>query len=96
MGYVYNGFAMSLSEKAQTNILALYSTKDDVHLIYPILFNTKDDLNTFDAADPNTIADMYYTALATKKAKLDSGTVLKSKVRDATTVFEVDAVEDNR
>lgn len=96
LGYVYNGFAFSLSEKAQTNILALYSTKDDVHLIYPILFNTIDDLNTFEAIDANTIADMYYTALATKKSKLDAGTVLKSQVRDATTVFEVDAIEDNR
>lgn len=96
LGYVYNGFAFSLSEKAQTNILALYSTKDDVHLIYPILFNTIDDLNTFEAVDANIIADMYYTALATKKAHLDGGTVLKNQIRQATTVDDVDAVQDNR
>ena len=96
LGYTYSGHTFSLSEKAQTNILALYSTKDDPHLIYPILFNTKDDLDTFVVVDANEISNMYFTALATKKAHLDSGTVLKDQIRNAVTIAEIDAIQDNR
>ncbi len=95
-GYTYSGHTFSLSEKAQTNILALYSTKDDPVLPYPIVFNTIDDLNSFEAIDANTIASMYYSALATVKGRIDSGTVLKDQIRNATTVAEVDLIQDNR
>ena len=59
-GYTYKGFNFSLSDRAQTNILALYS------------------------------------ALATKKSYLDSGTVLKEQIRAATTQAEVDIINDIR
>lgn len=95
-GYTYSGLTFSLSEKAQTNILALYSTKDDPVLPYPIVFNTIDDLNSFEAIDAATIANMYYSALATIKGRIDSGTVLKDQIRNATTVAEVDLIQDNR
>jgi hypothetical protein len=95
-GYSYSGFNFSLSDRAQTNILALYSTKDDPVLSYPIKFNTIDDLNTFDAVNASEIANMYYSALATKKGYLDSGTVLKEQIRNATTQTEVDSISDNR
>lgn len=96
LGYSYSGNQFSLSDKAQTNILALYATKDDPILVYPITFNTIDDLVTFDAVDSSEIAGMYYTALATKKAHLDSGTALKDQIRIATTKTAVDLIEDNR
>ena len=76
--------------------MALYSTKDDPILIYPIKFNTIDDLNTFDAVNASDIANMYYSALATKKSYLDSGTVLKEQIRAATTQAEVDSISDIR
>ena len=95
-GYTYGGFQFSLSEVSQTNILALYSTKDDPILIYPIKFNTMDDLNTFEAVNASEIANMYYSALATKKGFLDSGTGLKDQVRSATTQNEIDSINDNR
>ncbi len=95
-GYTYKGFNFSLSDRAQTNILALYSTKDDPILIYPIKFNTIDDLNTFDAVNASDIANMYYSALATKKSYLDSGTVLKEQIRAATTRAAVDIISDIR
>lgn len=95
-GYTYSGHTFSLSEKAQTNILALYSTKDDLVLPYPLVFNTIDDLNSFEAIDATTIANMYYSALATVKGHIDSGTVLKDQIRNAATVAEVDAIQDNR
>jgi len=96
VGYTYAGLTFSLSEKAQTNILALYSTKDDPVLHYPLVFNTIDDLNSFEAIDATTIANMYYSALATVKGRIDSGTVFKDQIRNATTVAEVDAIQDNR
>lgn len=96
LGYSYSGHNFSLSEKAQTNILALYLTKDDEHLIYPILFNTRDDLGTFEVVDANAISNMYFTALATKKAHLDSGTLLKDQIRNAATIAEIDGIQDNR
>ena len=95
-GYTYSGFNFSLSDRAQTNILALYSTKDDPILIYPIKFNTIDDLDTFDAVNASDIANMYYSALGTKKSYLDSGTVLKEQIRAATTQAEVDSISDIR
>ena len=96
LGYTYSGLTFSLSENAQTNILALYSTKDDPVLPYPIIFNTIDDLDTFEAIDAATISNMYYAALATKKTHLDSGTILKNQIRNSTTVAEVDAIQDTR
>ena len=95
-GYTYSGFKFSLSDRAQTNILALYSTKDDPILIYPIKFNTIDDLDTFEAVNASDIANLYYSALATKKSYLDSGTVLKEQIRAATTQSGVNSIIDNR
>jgi len=96
LGYTYNGLKFSLSEKAQTNILALYSTKDDNVLTFPISWNTIDDLQFFNITDSQTIANIYYTALATKKNCLESGTFLKNQIRLAQTVAEVDLINDNR
>ncbi len=95
-GYVYAGLRFSLSEDAQTNILALYATKDDPVLTYPVTFNTLDDLGYYEAADASIITAMYYSALATKKGYLDSGTILKNQVRLAATVSQVDLIVDNR
>ena len=95
-GYTYLGKQFSLFEDAQTNILALFTTKDDPILIYPIRFNTLDNLDFYDAVDSTTISNMYYTALATKKTHLDSGTALKDQIRNALTKDDVDLIEDNR
>ncbi len=95
-GYTYSGKQFSLSENAQTNILALFTTKDDSVLIYPIRFNTVDNLEYFEASDASVISDMYYSALNTKKGFLDSGTDLKNQVRTASTINEIDLIVDNR
>ena len=95
-GYTFAGERFSLSEDAQTNILALYATKDDPILTYPVTFNTLNDLSYYEAADASIISAMYYAALATKKGYLDSGTALKNQVRSAATINEVDLILDNR
>jgi hypothetical protein len=95
-GYVFAGKTFSLSANGQTNILALEVTKDSPNLSYPVSFNTIDDSETFYIPDSETLHEMYLTALATKKSALDSGTDLKNLIKDATTIDEVDAVQDNR
>ena len=91
-----SGKIFSLSESAQTNILALDNTRDDPALVYPINYNTIDDLDSYDVPDSATLHNMYLTALSTKKGHLDSGTVLKAQVRAAIDEAGVDLVIDNR
>ena len=91
-----SGMRFSLSQSAQINISALYQSKDDPAITYPITYNTIDDLTTFAIPNAETLYGMYLTALATKKAHLDSGTALKNQVRAATTKAEVDLIIDNR
>jgi hypothetical protein len=95
-GYVYSTKTFSFSPNAQINIVALFATKDNPALIYPIKYNTIDDLDTYDIANAADLEGMYLTALGTKKAHLDSGTVFKDAVRAAVDEAGVDAVIDNR
>ena len=95
-GYSFDGKTFSLSSNAQTNLIALFATKDHAALTYPIEFNTLDDLDNYYASSAATIEGMYLTALGTKKALLDSGSVLKDAVRAATTKAEVDLIIDPR
>jgi hypothetical protein len=96
VGYTYATKQFSFSPNAQINILALDNTKDDPALTYPIVYNTIDDIDTYSIVDSADLHAMYLTALATKKAHLDSGTVLKDQVRSAIDKAGVDAVIDNR
>lgn len=95
-GYTYASKQFSLSANAQTNILALFATKDNPALTYPIEYNTLDDTDNYMVTDATDLENMYLTALATKKASVDSGTLLKDQVRASTTRAQVDAVIDNR
>jgi hypothetical protein len=95
-GYIYKEKAFSLSPNAQTNILALYSTKDEPEMIYPIRYNTIDDTDSYDLVDAADVKGMYLTALAFKKGFIDSGTALKDSVRAASTPEELTAIKDNR
>jgi hypothetical protein len=95
-GFVYATKTFSLSENAQTNILALDNTRDDPALSYPIEYNTIDDSDSYSVVDSTDMHSMYLTALATKKAHLDSGTVLKQQIRSAADEAAVNGVIDNR
>lgn len=93
-GYSFGGFQFSLSANAQTNLIAIFMTKD--FLTYPIRYNTKNDEEAFDIDSAATLTNLYFTALNTKKGFLDSGTVYKDAIRDATTIDEVKSVNDIR
>lgn len=96
LGFSYAGKVFSLSANAQTNILALDNTRNDVAMSYPIGYSTKDDSEHYDVVDATSLHNMYLTALATKKSWVDSGTVLKDAVRAAVDEQAVQAIIDNR
>lgn len=95
-GFTYQSKQFSLSQSAQANLLGLEISKDDPAITYPITYNTIDDIDTYDVVDSADIHSMYLTALGTKKGVIDSGTALKSQIRAATTIDEVNSVIDNR
>jgi len=95
-GFTYLGKTFSMSSNAQTNILALDATRDDPAMTYPILYNTKDDLDTYEVPDSANLHGMYLTALGTKKAHTDSGSEIKSLLRAAVDENAIEAIIDNR
>ena len=95
-GFTYDGKVFSLSVNAQTNILALDNSRNEPEIVYPITYNTIDDLDSYSVPDAATIHAMYLTALATKKGIIDAGTTLKQSIRDAVDIAAVNAIEDNR
>jgi hypothetical protein len=96
LGFSYAGKIFSMSANAQTNILALDNTRDDPAMSYPVGYSTLDDSEHYDVVDATDLHNMYLTALATKKAWVDSGTVLKDAVRAAIDENAVSLIIDNR
>lgn len=95
-GFAFAGKVFSLSSNAQTNLIALFATKDNPALTYPLEFNTLNDLDSYTVLNAATIEGMYLTALGTKKGCLDSGSILKDQARSSTNKAEIDLVIDQR
>ena len=95
-GFTYKSLVFSLSQNAQINILGMDATRDDPAMSYPIEYSTIDDLAHYSVLDATDLHTMYLTALGTKKAWVDSGTVLKDAVRAAIDENAVSLIIDNR
>jgi hypothetical protein len=95
-GYQHLGYEFPLNEQDQTNLIALYSTKDDPVLVYPITVSTKDDLEKITLYTSSDVCSIYYAALASKKGHLESGLLLKNQVRSCTTFNQVENIIDPR
>ena len=95
-GYQHLGYDFPLNEHDQTNLIALYSTKDDPVLVYPITVSTKEDLQQITLNNSYDVCAIYYAALASKKGHLESGLSLKNQVRSCTTFDEVQNITDPR
>lgn len=93
-GFTHNGVVFSLSANAQANLLGVYSARE--LLTYPFQWNAIDDSSTYEIADAVEMATFFMTALATKKARQDSGTALKIQIRDAVSIEAVNLIVDNR
>jgi len=94
LGYTYSGLQFPLSDHAQTNLLGIYSTKE--LLTYPIEWNNINDTQVYNITDATDVANIFLTALGTKKASLDSGTALKAQIEAAIDYLAVQAIIDNR
>jgi len=95
-GFTYAAKVFSLSQNAQINILGLDNSRLDPAIVYPIEYNTIDDLDSYNVVDADDLHAMYLTALGTKKAVIDSGTVIKDQIRTAIDIAAVNAIVDNR
>lgn len=95
-GFTWDGVLLSLSLPAQTRLNGIYAMRDDPPGGYPVIWNSLDD-NSFvtlnNAVDTTSMHDAAGDRLRTV---VDSGTVIKEEVRQATTVAEVDAIVDPR
>jgi len=91
-----SGIMYSLSDAAQRTLIAADQQRSDPTFTYPVIWNSKDDLSEISLADATELHNFVLTAVGTTRAWLDSGTGLKSQVRAATTVAEVEAIVDNR
>ena len=86
-GFVFDGKTFSLSSSAQTNWLGLYTVPESS---FPLPLSTKDsDVYILQYANKY---NFYFTALNSKNAPLKAANVLKTAVKLATTVAELDAI----
>jgi len=91
-----NGNVFSLSIEAQVKMTAAHVVRDDVLMVYPQRWNTRDNGDAVSIADAAGMHAFYMTGIGTVRSHLDSGTALKDQIRDAATKAEVDAITDDR
>jgi hypothetical protein len=98
-GFVYppgSGIRYSLSTQSQFNLEVVDRNRLALEMTYPVIWNRLNDDGTVSLDDAIELHGFYLTALGTGRGILDGGTVLKAAVRSATTIAEVEAVEDTR
>lgn len=93
-GFTYSGNVYSFSANAQSNLLGTVIKKDV--LTYPFSWNSKDDSVTLQIADAAEMDLFFMTALASKKAHQDSGSLVKGQIRDAVDRAAMEAIVDAR
>lgn len=76
-------------------MVSIAQVRDDPAVLYPIVWNTKDDRDGYSIADSQVLHDFYLTGVGTYRGHVDDGTTLKAQ-RAATTIAEVDAAVDTR
>lgn len=94
-GFSYSDKVFSLSLAAQANLSDRYIRR--AGLSYPMLWNALDDaVEPLELADADALAALYDASCAAKDAVVLAGADLKSAVRDATSMTELNAVVDSR
>jgi len=94
IGYNYAGHVFPLSLNGQINLLGMITFKDA--LTYPVALNNINDTAVYNITSSADLIQLYGTALATKKARLDAGTVLKTQINAAIDELAVSLIIDNR
>lgn len=91
-----SGNVFSLSLESQAKMTAAHCVRNDVLMVYPQRWNTRDNSAAVTITDSAGLHAFYMTAIGTVRARLDSGTALKDSIRAAATRAEVDVVVDDR
>ena len=97
-GFDYNGTDFSLSSYAQANWNSLridIMEENNPNERFPVYVTTMDD-DEYTIEDYNAFKAIYKKGMKTKKDHIDDGRGLKLQVKQADTVEEVTAIEDNR
>ena len=99
-GFSFAAKVFSLSSNAQSYWNGLANLISNNMLVeptdFPIILNTLTDGSTHSLQTITECLQFFGTASGTVKGRLESGTALKTEVRAATTVAEVNAIVDNR
>lgn len=95
-GFTYASKQFSLTLTSQMKMVGAHAAKDDPAMVYPIVWNTLTDDDTYSIADAADLHAFYLTAVGTLRAHLDSGTDLKNSIRAATTQVALNGIVDNR
>lgn len=91
-----SGQFFSLSIEGQTRVHGVMSLRNDPTWVYPVRWNTVDDLGVHELKDAAEVEAFFHSGANTLRARVDSGTELKNAVRAAQTLEEVAAVVDGR
>lgn len=98
-GFEYSNKIFSLSNHAQSywnGLGNLISNKLLLDGDFPLRINTIDDIDIYDIKDTDDALMIFATAAAKVKSHLTSGTALKDKIREASTIKEIDLIIDLR
>jgi hypothetical protein len=95
-GFTFNGKQFSLTDNAQKTLIILDAQRTEPAMTYPVLYNTRDDLDLIEVTNADMVHALTLTALTTLRAALDSGTQQKTLIRNMTTVEDVLAYVDPR
>jgi len=91
-GFEFDGNMFSMSSDAQRNWMGLHQFKE--YMDFPIKISTLDDGEY--SLHEEHLVQFVLKAVGTVEYYLSSGRKLKVKVKKATTIDEINAIEDNR
>lgn len=94
--FAYEGKPFGMSEVSQLNITGAFNSRVAPGFAYPVVFFTKNDLDSVSLADATAVEDFHAAAVAAIRTIRDGGAALKTLVGAAATVAEVNAITDNR
>ncbi len=95
-GFKHKDNLLSSSENSQLKWTAILNMDNLGLVTYPITVSLKDDSALYKVVDQAELRTIYATMVGTGKIHHDSGEVLKTQVRNATTLKDIDEISDNR
>lgn len=96
-GVIYDNLVFSLSQVAQLRYSGLVAGASLLQPSdFPIKVNTKNDKNVKHLNSTTEIQNFAKEVISTIKTHIDSGTAIKDALRSATTLAELESIQDSR